>query len=87
MTSEKEAAVIGNLPPVEATLPGWGFWTGVGSKTPNFIIRKEKEAREKFESDKKKLMSSRKDAALAHVMINEKRDKKVLFENLMHCFL
>ncbi len=60
-------------------LPGWGFWGGSGAKTPKFIEKKQREDEAKREAAKQDALAARKDAALKHVIINEKRDKKVLW--------
>ncbi len=60
-------------------MAGWGFWGGMGAKTPKFVEKKRLDDIAKREQIKQKELSSRSDAALKHVIINEKRDKKARF--------
>ncbi|KAG0299390.1 hypothetical protein BGZ98_010089 [Dissophora globulifera] len=55
---------------VDLTLPGWGSWAGKGAKKKKNVVVKKAQPGEGVEASK------RKDAKLAHVIINEKRDKK-----------
>ncbi|KAG0009830.1 hypothetical protein BGZ80_002014 [Entomortierella chlamydospora] len=55
---------------VDMTLPGWGSWGGKGSKKKKNVVVKKAQPGDGVE------VSKRKDAKLAHVIINEKRDKK-----------
>lgn len=59
---------------VDNTLPGWGSWTGAG-------ISKKQQKRQKRVLTKVEGVrpEQRKDARLGHVIINEKRVKKVFF--------
>ncbi|KAG0364419.1 Utp14 protein-domain-containing protein [Gamsiella multidivaricata] len=55
---------------VDLTLPGWGSWGGKGAKKKKNVVVKKAQPGEGIEASK------RKDAKLAHVIINERRDKK-----------
>ncbi|KAF8929147.1 hypothetical protein BGZ58_009148 [Dissophora ornata] len=55
---------------VDMTLPGWGSWAGKGAKKKKNVVVKKAQPGEGVEASK------RKDAKLAHVIINERRDKK-----------
>ncbi|KAF9355937.1 hypothetical protein BGX34_010178 [Mortierella sp. NVP85] len=55
---------------VDMTLPGWGAWGGKGAKKKKNVVVKKAQPGDGVE------ISKRKDAKLAHVIINEKRDKK-----------
>lgn len=57
---------------VDNTLPGWGSWTGAG------ISKKQQKRQKKFLTKVEGIKpEQRKDARLGHVIINEKRMKKV----------
>lgn len=61
---------------VDNTLPGWGSWTGAG------ISKKQQKRQKRFLTKVEGVRpEQRKDAKLGHVIINEKRVKKVF------CFL
>jgi len=74
---EKKQAIEDQLPKEELdlNLPGWGSWGGKGIewKPRPKDLKKIKEREKKEEELRKK----RKDARLAHVIINENRDTKV----------
>ncbi|KAF9358269.1 hypothetical protein BGX26_002137 [Mortierella sp. AD094] len=55
---------------VDMTLPGWGSWGGKGAKKKKNVVVKKAQPGDGVD------VSKRKDAKLAHVIINEKRDKK-----------
>ncbi|KAF9098877.1 hypothetical protein BGX27_000711 [Mortierella sp. AM989] len=55
---------------IDMTLPGWGSWAGKGAKKKKNVVVKKAQPGDGVE------LSKRKDAKLAHVIINEKRDKK-----------
>ncbi|KAF9575443.1 hypothetical protein EC968_003048 [Mortierella alpina] len=55
---------------VDMTLPGWGSWAGKGAKKKKNVVVKKAQPGDGVE------VSKRKDAKLAHVIINERRDKK-----------
>ncbi|KAK3839730.1 MAG: Utp14 protein-domain-containing protein [Linnemannia gamsii] len=55
---------------IDLTLPGWGSWAGKGQKKKKNVVVKKAQPGEGVEASK------RKDAKLAHVIINERRDKK-----------
>ncbi|KAH7049810.1 small-subunit processome [Linnemannia elongata] len=55
---------------IDLTLPGWGSWAGKGQKKKKNVVVKKAQPGEGVD------ISKRKDAKLAHVIINEKRDKK-----------
>ncbi|KAF9121882.1 hypothetical protein BGW39_010190 [Mortierella sp. 14UC] len=55
---------------IDLTLPGWGSWAGKGQKKKKNVVVKKAQPGDGVE------VSKRKDAKLAHVIINEKRDKK-----------
>ncbi|KAG0239310.1 hypothetical protein BGW41_007795 [Actinomortierella wolfii] len=61
---------------VDMTLPGWGSWGGKGTKKKKNVVVKKAKPGEGVD------ISKRKDAKLAHVIINEKRDKKAAAYNL-----
>jgi len=73
---EKKKAIEDQLPKEELdlNLPGWGSWGGKGIewKPRPKDLKKIKEREKKEEELRKK----RKDARLAHVIINENRDTK-----------
>jgi len=69
--AEKQAAIADDAPKEEdLTLPGWGSWTGEGVKPPSREFKVIKKIPGIDES-------KRKDAKLKHVIINEKRVKRV----------
>ncbi|KAI9088492.1 Utp14 protein-domain-containing protein [Phlyctochytrium arcticum] len=68
--AEKKALIEEEAPKEkDVTLPGWGSWGGIGLKPKKKVIVKPKPG-DGIEASK------RKDAKLAHVIINEKRLKK-----------
>ncbi|SPO47925.1 related to UTP14 - subunit of U3-containing small subunit processome complex [Moesziomyces antarcticus] len=68
--AEKEAAMEADeSKEVDTRLPGWGSWTGRGTRAPSANPRFVKKV-QGVDRDK------RKDAKMAHVIIAEKRDKK-----------
>lgn len=72
--AEKRLTIEEDAPKeVDLTLPGWGSWGGKGIKKKKNIIVKKPLAGEGVEASK------RQDAKLKHVIINEKRIKKVSF--------
>ena len=63
---------------IDNTLPGWGSWTGAG------ISKKQQKRQKKFLTKVEGIKpEQRKDARLGHVIINEKRTKKVKY---ISCF-
>ena len=62
----------------DLTLPGWGAWAGVG-------VKKNKKKKKILKVTKGIDADKRKDAKLAHVIINEKLNKKVK-ENILYIF-
>nr|XP_054753230.1 U3 small nucleolar RNA-associated protein 14 homolog A-like [Lytechinus pictus] len=67
---DKKAKVEKDKPKdIDLTLPGWGDWGGTGVET-------SKKKRKRF-IIKAKPQAPRQDAQLAHVIINEDRDKKI----------
>lgn len=63
---------------IDNTLPGWGSWTGAG------ISKKQQKRQKKFLTKVEGIKpEQRKDARLGHVIINEKRMKKVSY---VSCF-
>ena len=75
--AEKAALVESDAPPAEdsGAMPGWGSWGGMGAKPPRRAPPKR--AAEDVRAElMAKAAASRKDAALRHVVISEKRDKK-----------
>lgn len=55
----------------DLTLPGWGSWGGIGIAPKKNVVVKKAKPGQGVNEDK------RKDAKLKHVIINEKRLKKV----------
>eukprot|EP00727_Mastigamoeba_balamuthi_P001704 m51a1_g11530 putative U3 small nucleolar RNA-associated protein (933) ;mRNA; f:5639-9178 len=53
------------------TLPGWGYWAGVGRKTPKWVEKKRKAKVEKREQDIEQAKLARRDASMAHVVLTE----------------
>lgn len=74
---EKQDALNEEVPEPEKPLllPGWGQWTNIQKKRgpPSWMLAEHDIAKKKREEALKK----RKDANLNHVIISEKRDKKV----------
>lgn len=74
---EKQDALNEEVPEPEKPLllPGWGQWTNIQKKRgpPSWMLADHDIAKKKREEALKK----RKDANLNHVIISEKRDKKV----------
>lgn len=63
---------------IDNTLPGWGSWTGAG------ISKKQQKRQKKFLTRVEGIKpEQRKDARLGHVIVNEKRVKKVRY---ISCF-
>eukprot|EP00949_MAST-11_sp_MAST-11-sp1_P005207 g5207.t1 len=76
---EKEELISSEGPKVEPVLAGWGDWTGEGIKTSKRKRKNKKKqlmrkAAQKHAQAKK---APRRDAALKHVIINEKRNKRI----------
>ena len=77
LDAEKAREVEANAPPAEgAPMPGWGDWGGLGAK-----VSRKRQAQAKSAAEERAAMlaaaaAKRKDAALSHVIISEKRDKK-----------
>ena len=59
---------------IEPVLMGWGNWTGFGAKVPK---KKKKTKAEKAKSMLSTSKNQRQDKLLKHVIISEKRNKKV----------
>lgn len=57
---------------IEPEIPGWGEWSGPG-------IKKRKRPEKKIAKFSGVEVEKRKDFKLKHVIINEKRQKKVSF--------
>ncbi|PWN92861.1 small-subunit processome [Acaromyces ingoldii] len=71
--AEKRAAIEADAPKeVDETLPGWGSWTGKGVSKKHKQQPKKKFVRQVAGLDE----SKRKDAKMANVIINERKDKK-----------
>lgn len=75
--AEKEAA----LPKVEAQLPGWGSWAGMGaekaeSKQEAKARRRREEQEKQRVAEARKNAPARRDAGMGRVILSEKRDKK-----------
>ncbi|KAN0064112.1 hypothetical protein ACQY0O_003279 [Thecaphora frezii] len=69
--AEKAAVVAAEAPQeVDTTIPGWGSWGGKG-------VRANKKKKSKTVTLPGLEAGQRKDANMAHVIINEKKDKKV----------
>ena len=67
---EKKREIDADAPQdVDETIPGWGSWGGKG-------VRKSSKAKKFIKHVPGIDASDRKDAQLAHVVINEKRDRK-----------
>jgi U3 small nucleolar RNA-associated protein 14 len=72
---------------IDNTLPGWGSWTGAG------ISKKQQKRQKRFLTKVEGIKpEQRKDAKLGHVIINEKRVKKVslyynIYSTLLSVFL
>jgi len=64
-----------------ARLPGWGHWIGEGVvEEPRAKARREREEKAREEAHRKKVEQKRairRDAAMRHVVINERTDKKL----------
>ncbi|KAF3646559.1 hypothetical protein FXO38_19118 [Capsicum annuum] len=75
---EKQDALNEEVPEPEkpVLLPGWGQWTSIQKKRgpPSWMLQEHDNAEKKREEALKK----RKDANLNHVIISEKRDKKIM---------
>jgi len=69
---ESEAAVGDEAP----DLPGWGDWGGLGAKPSRRAEERRRSAAEARAQLLEEAARKRKDAALSHVIICEKRDKK-----------
>ncbi|KAJ3007096.1 UNVERIFIED_CONTAM: hypothetical protein HDU68_003709, partial [Siphonaria sp. JEL0065] len=68
---EKEKIVAEDAPEVvDNTLPGWGSWAGNGAEPKTNLIAEVKKKANSIDATK------RKDAKLAHVIINERRIRK-----------
>lgn len=66
---------------IDNTLPGWGSWTGAG------ISKKQQKRQKRFITKVEGIKpDQRKDAKLGHVIINEKRTKKVSHYTI-HCLV
>jgi len=81
MADAEEQAGVDEEDPNKA-LPGWGSWTGEGVQE-SARARARREAREEAAAKARKAkieetIAVRRDAALRHVIINEKLDKKIL---------
>jgi len=68
---EAEAGVGG-----EVTLPGWGDWSGMGARVGRRQQERQRSAAEARADQLAQAAARRKDAALSHVIVSEKRDKK-----------
>jgi U3 small nucleolar RNA-associated protein 14 len=69
---EKAALIESDLPvDKDVTLPGWGSWAGNGVKAKKNVVVERVVKRDAI------VLGKRKDAHLKHVIINEKRQKKV----------
>eukprot|EP00057_Strongylocentrotus_purpuratus_P033258 XP_790749.4 PREDICTED: U3 small nucleolar RNA-associated protein 14 homolog A [Strongylocentrotus purpuratus] len=72
---EKKARIEKDKPrDIDLTLPGWGDWGGTG-------VQASKKKKKRF-TMKAKPQAPRQDARLAHVIINENRDKKIAIHQM-----
>ena len=75
-----KAAVLDREAPsgaeVAAELPGWGSWGGLGVQVDHRAEERKRTAVEAREQMIREATVRRKDAALRHVIVSEKRDKK-----------
>lgn len=79
--AEKKAENEAAMPKVEAQLPGWGSWAGMGAEKAE-TKQEAKARRRKEEQEKQRVAEARKnaparrDAGMGRVILSEKRDKK-----------
>lgn len=60
----------------EETLPGWGDWAGLGARVGKRQLERKRSAAEARREQLEAAAARRQDAALRHVIVSEKRDKK-----------
>jgi U3 small nucleolar RNA-associated protein 14 len=67
------------------SLAGWGSWTGAGCATDTYKDTLQARHNARVQEIQAKAAAARQDSGKAHVILNEKRNKKNVKFETQHC--